>query len=454
VEFEIVPNFRALGPKLGKQMPLCKAALEQADGSALYALLEETVTAHPDSSGGAMVVLDIPTREVLALVSYPSYDPNRFGELYPTLVEDTRATPLRFRAVAGRYAPGSTVKPLICLAGLLSGTIDLGFHDRCTGYLFDDQRDRWRCWSIHGTGRRKAHGDVDIVAALTGSCNVFMYRLGERIGIDRLCSTLDMVGIGRLAGTGLNEEVRGINPTPGWLMARKNMRPTPGTARLYAIGQGEVAMTPVQVANLMATYASGQFRYVTLIRGGPQRPTWTIPATAAQWSANRRGIYGVVNDADGTAHKYAFYKSDRVALCGKTGSATAGSWPTAYDVSYTDDDGVRQTVRVPAGARREAIDRFRASHPYVPRDSVTAQVARRWPPHDPPPGERFSHAWFAGFLQPLGGDGQPDWSHAPRTAFAVLVEFGGSGGRTTGPLARRIAAELEAFETGTSDTGL
>jgi len=408
----------------------------------LYTLLGDAVAGVTESSGGAIVVLDIPMREVLALVSYPSYDPSRFDELYPSLRDDTQRLPLRFRAIANRYAPGSTIKPLVCLEGLMSGAITLQSTELCTGYLFDEHRDRWRCWAIHGTDTRMAHGDVNVVDALIGSCNVFMYRLGEKVGIDRLCSIFDMVGIGRGTGIGLKEEVPGVNPTPGWLMLRKNAPVRPGHMRNFAIGQGELSMTPLQVANLMATYASGRFRPVTLIRSSAKTPEWIIPATSEQWSAIRSGIYGVVNDPEGTAYKYARFIHDRYVICGKTGSATAHAWPTSYRIPYIDAKGVEGEAIVPAGAKQPAIDRFTAQYPQATFDPTKVTVAGRWPPHAPPEGQNFSHAWFGGYLQEVDEYHQPIWSLEPRIAFAVLVEFGGSGGRTSGPLAKRIAAEL------------
>ncbi len=408
----------------------------------LYRILGETVERIPESSGGVVVVLDIPTREVLALVSYPAYDPARFDELYPVLRDDTDRWPLRFRAVANQYPPGSTIKPLVCLAGLMNGRITLDTREECTGYLFPEHRDRWRCWQIQGTNQRKAHGYVDVVEGLTGSCNVFMYRLGERIGVGDLCSVFDMVGVGKPTGIGLPEEAKGINPTPGWLMQHKNIRVTPGTARLFAIGQGELSMTPVQVANLMATYASGRYRPVTLIRTDTETPEWIIPASAAQWSAVRRGIYGVVNDPTGTAYKYAHFVDDRYVLCGKTGSATAHRWPTSYRVTYLDEDGAEQVAIIRVGTRGEATQRWEAERPLASLELTTVEVETRWPPDPPPAGDRYSHAWFAGYLQRHDGTGRPDWSVAPRIAFAVLVEFGGSGGRTSGVLAKEIAAEV------------
>ena len=408
----------------------------------LYWMLGQAVEAIPESSGGVIVVLDVVSREVLALVSYPSYDPNGFDQLYPVLRDDTDRLPLRFRAVSNHYAPGSTVKPLTCLAGLMNGTITLDTRQICTGYMFDDVRDRWRCWKIHGTNQRKAHGSVNVVEALTGSCNVFMYRLGEMLGTDGLCSVFDMVGIGRYSGIGLREEAKGINPTPSWLMEHKNIRATPGTARLFAIGQGELSMTPLQVANLMATYANGRYRHTTLIRSETPTPEWIIPATPEQWAAIRRGIYGVVNDPEGTAYRYAHFEHDRWALCGKTGSATAHPWPTSYKIPYVDQDDVERVALVRTGTRRAAIERFVAGHPHAAFDPAKVEVATRWPRHPPPPGEQFSHAWFDGYLQALDVAGLPDWSRTPRLAFAVLVEFGGSGGRTAGPLAKTVVAEL------------
>ena len=408
----------------------------------LYRILGEAVRLLPDSSGGAIVVLEVPTREVLALVSYPSYDPRLFHELYPALRDDTSRLPLRFRPVQNAYAPGSTVKPLVCLAGLMTGRITLETRETCTGYLFEDLRDRWRCWEVRGTGIRKAHGTIDVVEALRASCNVFMYRLGEKVGVDGLCDAFDMFGIGRSTGIGLREEVSGVNPTPSWLMVHRDSPTYPAHARLFAIGQGELLATPLQVANLMATYASGCYRPVTLMRTERATPVWQIPATSAHWAAIRRGIYQVVNDPEGTAYKYAHFVNDYYALCGKTGSATAPPWPTAYRVPYLDAEGEPNVAVVRAGAKRPALDRFVAEHPQATFEPNEVEVASKWPPVPPPAGENYSHAWFGGYLQPLTDDRQPDWSQEPRIAFAALVEFGGSGGRTSGPVAKKVAAEV------------
>jgi cell division protein FtsI/penicillin-binding protein 2 len=384
------------------------------------------------------VVLDVPSREALALVSYPSYDPAEWDEQYPWLRDDTDRLPLSFRAVANRYAPGSIVKPLVCLAGLVNRRITLDTREDCLGYLDPQHPDRRRCWEIHGTNLRKAHGSIDVVEALTGSCNVFLFRVGERLGVDALCSAFDMACLGRSTGIGLREENPGINPTPDWLMKEKGTEVYPAHAWNFSIGQGELAVTPIQAANLAAIYASGRFRHVSLWRPQASRPEWVLPGTAEQWSAIRRGIFGVVNDPSGTAHDFARFEHERYCLMGKTGSATAHPWPTAYRIPYVDATGQQGTTILRAGAKGPACKRFEAEFPGATYDPDQVSVSATWP-REVARDSNYSHAWFAGYLQAVNGQGQPEEWQAPRVAFAVLVEFGGSGGRTSGPLAREIA---------------
>lgn len=408
----------------------------------LYRMLGEAVRDIPESSGGAIVVIHVPTREVVSVVSYPSYDPNLFDEIYPRLRDDTERLPLWFRAISSGYAPGSTIKPLVAGAGLMNGVITTGTEFHCDGYLFDEVRDAWRCWRVSGTDRRRAHGSVDVTDALKGSCNIYMYKLGEALGVDRLCSAFDMVGVGKPSGIGLTGEFDGINPTPAWLMDARSTGVTPGTARLFAMGQGELLMTPVQVANLMATYASGAYQQVSVLARDESGPRWELPITTEHWRAIRMGMYGVVNDTDGTAYRTAHFEDENYVICGKTGSATAPRRAVRYRIPWEDDVGRKSVDIVPSGSLREAIDRFGYSHPDAIFDPGQIEVAQRWPHKPEPNGEDYSHAWFGGFLQRKRPDGSPDWSRPSQMAFAVLVEYGGSGGHTSGPLARQVAGTL------------
>ncbi|HRX85159.1 MAG TPA: penicillin-binding transpeptidase domain-containing protein [Phycisphaerae bacterium] len=411
--------------------------------AALYQLFEEQIDGLPFSTGGAIVVLDVKSRDCLALVSYPGYDPNRFQEDYEALRHDTRRLPLRFRAVANQYAPGSIVKPLVCLAGLVTGEISLETHFECAGSLFPEHPDKWRCWP-NQAGYRMHHGSLDVPGAIKHSCNVFMYHTGQLVGVERLTSFFDMAGLGRTTGTGLLEETSGINPTPSWLEQNRNMSPTIGLARLYAIGQGEVCATPIQAANLMATYASGAYAKVNLVAEQRDDRKWELPGTATQWAAIRRGLYGVVNDSDGTAHRTAYIDPDcGYYLCGKTGSAEVSSpWVVSYSFKYVDADEKEHTELIHASTKNDAIADFVRSHPGAALDYRDIEVAETWPDRPPEHGRRHSHAWFAGYLDPVAPGGGPDLSRTPPIAFAVLVEFGGSGGRVSAPIGRQVALKI------------
>ena len=414
----------------------------------LYALLEEMIpTLAKDSPGGSIVVLHVPTREVLALVSYPGFDANEFNTRYEELRTDTIHTPWRFRAVANRYEPGSIVKPLTCLAGLGSGAITLSSTFDCDGYYLDNDRTKYRCWRISGTDRRKAHGAVTVEEAITGSCNLFMYHVADLVGVHGLTSYFEMAGFGEATGIGLVEETKGINPTPSWLNDRRGVPATAGRARNYAIGGGELSVTPLQAANLMAVYASGLKKGVSLIRSVSPPPSWELPAHAEHWAAIRSGLFRVTNDVNGTAYRTAHWSNGRFALCGKTGSATSQPKPISYRIRYSNQDGAKAELVIPAGAKKQAVKDFRRRFPDARFDSNRdVSVESVWPPPKAPgSSDQHSHAWFAGYLQRVMPGGQPILTGTPPIAFAVLVEFGGSGGYTAGPIARQVAQRLCAI---------
>ncbi|MHC4066884.1 MAG: penicillin-binding transpeptidase domain-containing protein, partial [Planctomycetota bacterium] len=410
----------------------------------LYSLLGSELPRLPYSPGGSIVVLDVGSRDVLALVSYPAYDPNRFGDMYDALRRDTVGMPLRFRAVSNRYAPGSIVKPLTCLAGLTSGAIGLSAKTECSGYLFPDNPEAGasKCWQIAGTGQRKAHGAINVVEALEGSCNVFMYNVGTAVGAEYLCNFFDMVGFGRPSGIGLREEAWGTNPTPEWINEVKGRGVVPADGRLFAIGQGLAEVTPIQAANLMATYAAEVYKPVRLIQDGPGDDELHLPVSVEHWRAIHEGLYAVVNSPAGTAYKHARFADDRYALCGKTGTATTHRRPISFKITYRAKDGSLAFTILPAGDRKQAIADFERLHPEATYDPRQVTFEARWPRVPSPEGKGHANSWFAGYFRRLDSAGRPMFDVTPRIAFAVLVEFGGSGGRTSGPIAQQVARIL------------
>ena len=412
---------------------------------ALYGLMETMVPSTPHPAGGSVVVLDVPTREVLAMVSFPGYDNNTFRRAYDDLARDTRHQPLRFRAVANQYAPGSIVKPLTCIAGLTTGKITLDTTFDCRGYYYPETRSGRKCWRIHGTDQRMAHGPLTVSEAIAHSCNIFMYHTGELVGVQGLCSYFKMAGLGDWSGVGLREEARGINPTPTYLASRGRSVGR-GDAWNFAIGQGEVLMTPVQTANLMAVYAGGIYKKVTLVRDRAAAAEWKLPVSPEHWRAVRSGLFRVTNEVGATAYRTAHFVRDGYALCGKTGSATAWRWTVSFAVPYTAPGGGRLIAIVPATRRREAIERFEAEYGDVDFDRDGIEVSEYQPRlavgQPKPTRADQEHAWFIGYLQAIDHSNRPLLDVTPRVAFAVLVEFGRSGGRTAGPIAAGVAGTI------------
>jgi penicillin-binding protein 2 len=382
------------------------------------------------STGGAAVVIHIPTRQVLALVSYPSFNPNDFTRDFARMIDDTRNRPTLFRAVAAVYPPGSVAKPATLATGLALKVITPETRLHCHGYL-NKPDGRFQCWIYrqhypHTHDERYPNG-LNAEEALQESCNCYFYQLGELIRGDRLCQWFRQFWVGppaspgMIAGTGLIEEREGILPTAAWLWEKRHRPMTLGDSRNYAIGQGEVGLTPLQVANLMATIASGQFMWPTVVANdGRERPAWVLPLTSYQWKTVRRGLYRVVNNPHGTAYGHA--RMDEIALAGKTGSAQCT--PVVIDRQYL--------VEWPDGRREKIIAKQRLEVEKQIEKAPGAKIISSRP-HKlfPETTDSLAHAWFAGFV-PAGPGEEPEF------AIAVLIEFGESGGLRAAPVAKEI----------------
>ena len=352
---------------------------------------------------GAAVVLSVPDGEVLASVSVPGYDPNRYWQDAGALLGDEVLQPVRNRAVWWRYPPGSTAKPVAALAGLSTGEITPETTFFCRGYLH--QPNAFRCWIYARTGG--GHGRLDLDDAIKDSCNVYFYHVGETLGARQMSMWLHLFGFADPPGVHLPEERAGTVATEAWLARHRPGQPrfTVGDGRMFAIGQGPFLATPMHVANAMAAIArGGELSAPVLILerradgrlepfrpDGPQ-PAVRLPVTAAQVAVVQRGMYRVVNDATGTSYKYFHgpgVTPPGVDVCGKTG--TAQTAPQRVD---SNGNG-----RIDGGDR-------------IVRSGDTA--------------------WFAGFAP----------YENPRIAFAIAVEYveSGGGASNAGPIAHDLVA--------------
>jgi penicillin-binding protein 2 len=274
---------------------------------------------------GAAVILDPTNGELLAFTSLPAYDPNAFaagidGATWTALNRDA-LRPLTNRAIQGLYSPGSTFKMTVATAALEEGVIDPDFRVHCSGAgMFYG-----RAFKCHKAG---GHGTLNLRQAIEQSCNVYFYTVGNMVGIDRLHKWATLLGLGVKSGIDLPNEVSGIMPSTEWKRQRTGEKWYAGETISVSIGQGQVTVTPVSMAVMMATLANGGTRVTPhLLKAIDDGSGWKdVPAPAPQSNvtikpdnlqAIRDGLWMVVNHA-GTGGRARIPGRD---VAGKTGTA-------------------------------------------------------------------------------------------------------------------------------------
>lgn len=345
--------------------------------------LQQSAESAFGSQAGAAVVLDVHTGEVLAMVSNPEFDPALFsGRMPPDIwkgyLEDKRR-PLENKALTGQYPPGSTFKIITALSGLENGVVDANTTVVCNG-AYSVANSTFKCWNKRG------HGATNLKKSLRESCDVYYYKLGERLGIDRLTATAKKFMLGAPMGIGVAGEKGGLIPTPEWKQKRHGKPWYLGDTIPAAIGQGYVLMTPIQLASMIATVANEGTVYrpqlvkrlVTpegaVIKELPPEVLGRTGISPHHYRLVKQGLYAVVNEPGGTG---AAARVGGVRVAGKTGTS--------------------QVVKLRTG---------KGAIPYQHRD----------------------HALFVAFA-PFDN---------PEIAVAVVVEHGEHGGSAAAPIAGRI----------------
>ena len=283
---------------------------------------------------GAVVALDPRNGDVLALVSRPSYLPNKFVggisvEDWRQLVNDPQK-PLLNRPIQAQLAPGSIFKPIVALAAARSPIVDKDFSVVCQGGAFFYGR-YFRCHKKGG------HGRVTLHEALVQSCDVYFYTLGNRLGIDSIAETSMLAGFGEPTGIDLPHEEDGTVPSKGWKLRFFREKWYAGETISVAIGQGALTTTPLQIASAIGGLAlGGEWHQPHLVPHDEMqsiRQDFQPPEPRrAELDPNAvreivRGLWGVVNEA-GTGVRSRIPGYD---VCGKTGTAQVVSRQYAKD---------------------------------------------------------------------------------------------------------------------------
>lgn len=294
---------------------------------------------------GAVIVLEIESGELLAIVSKPGYDPNLFvngigHDDYAALLE-SRRRPLFNRFLKGGYEPGSTLKPFIALAGLQAGIINDETRVFSSGaFRLPGHSREYRDW------RRGGHGWVDLQSSLEQSVNTYFYELAHNLGIDAISRELALFGFGQRTGIDLPGENTGVLPSRAWKRRAMNEPWFPGETVITGIGQGFVVVTPLQLAHATALLAGrGRAAAPRLARHEPT--TQRVSHDAALWDAVFTGMKAVVHGDRGTAR--AIEPSlQGIEIGGKTGTAQVFRKPE-------DEELIREQDELPWYLRHHAL---------------------------------------------------------------------------------------------------
>ena len=335
---------------------------------------------------GSIIALDPKTGEVLAMVSKPSFDPNLFvtgisSKDYSGL-RDSIDKPLFNRALRGLYAPGSTIKPEVAIAGLDSGVISASTRVFDPGYFQLPNVDhKYRNWNHSGDGW------VDLNAAIMRSNDTYFYDLASKLGIDRMHDYMAEFGLGQKVSLDMFEESSGLMPSREWKRSTRRQAWFPGETVILGIGQGYMQVTPLQLAQATALIANkGVWNRPHLARtvdGTPPVDEHPIPNLVLRdprdWDQVNHAMQLVMHDPRGIARAAAQGVQYRIA--GKSGTA--------------------QVVAIKQGERYNRLK--------------TAERNR-------------DNALFVGFAP----------AQDPQIVISVMIENGEAGGRVAGPVVRKV----------------
>ena len=352
--------------------------------------IQEAAERAMDNNAGSVVVMDPRTGDVLAMVSTPAFEIDRFtGNIdraaWVRVIQDP-SHPLLNRAIQSQYAPGSVFKIVVAAAGLQEGTVVPTDRVHCGGEF------HLGAWTFKDW-KKEGHGTVDLHRAMVQSCNIYFYQAGLKIGGTSIAKYAKAFGLGQPTGIDLGGEKHGLIPEPKLRKGRGAKTWHAGETVNMSIGQGQVLVTPMQVARFMSAVANGGVlwkpRLVQRIERTDRGVVWNddgkvmghVELSPMVWEFLRRSLWGVVNEG-GTG---GAARLPGIDVAGKTG-----------------------TAQMIANSKAEK-------------------------------GE--DHAWFASFAP----------ANAPEVVVVVLAEGGGKGGQVAAPIARKILNAIFLEKVATID---
>ncbi len=334
------------------------------------------------------IVMDINTGAILSFVSYPGYNTNIFNDKIDKKILDelyeNPYKPMINKCLTGLYSPGSSFKMITGLAGLTRGVIDKNTRFNCSG-VHNIGNYKYHCWKWKYGG----HGPLNLQEALSRSCDIYFYNIARLLSPDDIARVANDFGLGLKTGIDLPGEKSGLIPTKKWKRDNKKQVWTPGDTINMSIGQGYILSTPIQLVRMISIMANGLNPITPYIFRMKEKVNNKLKYKEEHIELILDGLFDVVNDFNGTAHK-SFIDDDDFLMAGKTGST--------------------QVFRITESQRKQYKT---VSDNYWLKE----------------------HAIFVGYA-PVDN---------PKYSVCVVVEHGGGGASTAAPIARDVLMNVKSI---------
>jgi len=362
---------------------------------------------------GSVCVMDIYRGDIIAMVSSPIFDPNKFVHGINTKdwkeLINHRDKPLVNKAVSGLYPPGSTIKPIVAISALENDVVNTKMVQRCKGSI-ELYGEKFHCW------KKKGHGLVDMRKAIKESCDVYFYEVARRLGIDRLSVTAREFGLGKSLVEGFFEEKRGVVPNTKWKRDKIGKGWYLGETLHSGIGQGYWQTTPLQLCLMIAHIANGGYEINPRLVIKEKEKNFASLEQFVEEKKNFSDDTGFISDIFSNLKYKSLFKNQeninfvKEALFGATNEPGGTSYGSRLqkEFVYAGKTGTSQ-VRKFTQQQRE-LEVKNEDLPYEQRD----------------------HALFVAFAP----------YRDPRYSISVVIEHGGAGSRSAAPIAKKVIKKL------------
>ena len=390
-----------------KELELVKGQIGKSFKTTIDQEVQEFTSKLLQERSGSVIVMDIYTVDIVARVSSPTFDPNKFvhgisQEDWQLLIKDKKK-PLINKPMAGLYPPGSTIKPVVALSALENDVVSTKNIVECKGSI-ELYGQKYHCW------KEKGHGFMNLRSAIKQSCDVYFYEVSRRLGVDRMSVTAKQFGLGKKVLNLFNEEKSGVVPNTEW--KRKNIGRgwVLGETLITGIGQGYFQSTPLQLCVMMAQLANGGYEIKPRIIDDKYALQPIIDAWREEFTFINNNL-----DEHSPNLKRLFRNQENIkfvldALYGATNEPMGTSYRSRLtkEYMYAGKTGTSQ-IRTITPEERE-LKLKQKDLPYEKRD----------------------HALFTAFAP----------YKKPRYAISIVIEHGGTGSSSAAPIAKKVIKKV------------